>query len=403
MAKWPKLKWDKEPTGPLKGVKIVDMATVVLGPFATMHFADLGAEVIKIENSQGNTPGDLMRHAGQSPTGDLGPIFTALNRNKKAINLNAKISEDRDIIYALLEDADVFFHNVRLAGMARLGLDYESVKAINPNIIYVHCAGYGMEGQYASRQAYDDLIQCASGFASLFEMRDGGRPVYMPSLIADKTVGLFASNATMAALFHRERTGEGQFVQVPMFETFTFFNMVENLWGETFVPGNGKYAYTRSINPNRRPYPTKDGFIGIVPYNDKQWARFFELGGMPGIFDDPRFSTYGERTKHISELYALIEQISATKSSEEWLNLLDKNDIPAMRYNRMEDMLSDPHLSEIGFFEQRSGADIGTYRSMKHPVHYSKTPANIYANPPQLDRDGDEIKTALGLGENVKK
>ena len=397
MGGWPKLKWDTEPTGPLKGVKIVDMSTVVLGPFATLNFADMGADVIKIENSEGNTPGDLMRRAGKSPSGDLGPIFAALNRNKKAINLNAKLAEDMAIIVALLENADIFFHNIRLAGMERLGLDYDSVKKINPGIVYVHCAGFGKGGAYEKRQAYDDLIQCASGFAALSEQRDGGRPAYAPSLVADKTVGLFAANATLAALFHKERTGEGQFVQVPMFESFTWFNMLENLWGETFIPGNGKLGYTRSVNINRKPYPTKDGFIGLVPYNDAQWSKFFELGGKSSIFDDPRFSTYTERTKNITELYAEIEKISATKTSEEWLRLLGEHNIPAMKYNRMADVLADEHLKDVGFFEEREGEHMGRYRSMKHPVHYSATPAGAHSDPPISDQDGDEIREALGF------
>jgi crotonobetainyl-CoA:carnitine CoA-transferase CaiB-like acyl-CoA transferase len=397
MAAWPKLKWDSEPTGPLKGIKVVDMATVVLGPFATVNLADLGAEVIKIENSEGNTPGDLMRHAGDSPTKQHGPIFAALNRNKKAINLNIKKPEDKAVLEALLEGADVFIHNVRMAGMERLGFGYEQVKAINPDIVYVHCAGFGAGGAYGDRQAYDDLIQAASGFAALSEQRDGGRPTYAPSLVADKVSGLFAANATMAALLARARGQGGQFVQVPMFECFTWFHMVENLWGETFIPGNGRMGYTRSVNPRRRPYPTKDSYIAIVPYNDRQWAKFFELGGRPGVFDDPRFSTYQERTKHTGELYALIEEVSAMRTTAEWLDLLAENDIPAMKYNRMADVLVDPHLADVGFFEEREGVEIGKYRSMKHPVHYAGTPASTYADPPMLDADGDEIKAALGM------
>lgn len=397
MSGWPELKWDVEPTGPLKGLKIVDMSTVVLGPFATLNFADMGADVIKIENDEGKFAGDMMRKAGDSPTGDLGPIFTALNRNKKSITLNGKVEADKAVIVELLKHADVFFHNVRLAGMERLGLDYESVKAINPGIVYVHCAGFGQGGDYSHRQAYDDLIQCSSGFASLFEMRgDSGRPLYMPSLVADKTIGLFAVNATLAAMYHKEKTGEGQFVQVPMFEAFTWFNMVENLWGETFIPGNGRLAYTRSVNPNRKPYPTKDGYIGLVPYNDQQWEKFFELGGKQGVFDDPRFSTYAERTKNITELYALIEEIAVTKTSDEWLDLLDKHNIPAMRYNRIADVLKDPHLEQVGFWAEREGEKIGKYRTINHPVHYSASPANIFADPPTLGADNDEIRGAIG-------
>jgi crotonobetainyl-CoA:carnitine CoA-transferase CaiB-like acyl-CoA transferase len=397
MAAWPKLTWDTEPTGPLKGVKVVDMATVVLGPLATVCLADLGAEVIKIENSEGNTPGDLMRYGGDSPTKQHGPIFTALNRNKKAINLNIKKPEDKAVLEALLEEADVFIHNVRMAGMERLGFGYDAVKAINPDIVYVHCAGYGADGAYAELQAYDDLIQAASGFAALAEQRDGGRPAYAPSLVADKVSGLFAANATMAALLARAGGQGGQFVHVPMFECFTWFNMVENLFGETFIPGNGKMGYTRSINPRRRPYPTRDGYIAIVPYNDRQWARFFELGGRPGVFEDPRFSTYQERTKHTGDLYALIEDVTASRTTAEWLDLLAASDIPAMKYNRMADVLTDPHLADTGFFEERDGPQIGKYRSMKHPVHYAGTPISIYADPPMLDADGDEIRAALGM------
>jgi crotonobetainyl-CoA:carnitine CoA-transferase CaiB-like acyl-CoA transferase len=378
---WPKLEWDGERTGPLQGVKVLDMSSVVLGPFATVQLADLGAEVIKVENAQGG--GDIMRKAGENPTGDLGPIYASLNRNKKSIALDASKPDDKAKILEMAKDADVFFHNVRMAGMERLGLGYEDVKAINPDIVYVHCAGFGAEGPYAKRQAYDDLIQAASGFAALFEMRDKGRPQYAPSLVADKVSGMFAANAVLAALLGRANGLGGQFVQVPMFECFTWFHMVENLWGNTYPPGNGKYAYTRSI--------TKDGYIAIVPYADHQWERFFELAGRPGVFQDPRFSTYKARLENTTELYATIEESSATKTTDEWVELLDANNIPAMKYNRMADVFDDPHLKAVDFFEEREAKAGYTYRSMRHPVHYASTPASIFADPPSLDADRDEI------------
>ncbi|MEL6860537.1 MAG: CoA transferase [Pseudomonadota bacterium] len=384
-------------TGPLAGVKIVDMSSVVLGPFATLIFGDLGADVIKIEAGQKGKAGDLMRYAGASPTGDLGPIYTSLNRNKKSVQLDAKDPDGKAAILALLKEADVFFHNVRLAGMGRLGLDYESVKAVNPNIIYVHCAGFGAGGPYEKRQAYDDLIQGASGFAALNAMRSGGDPEYAPSLVADKTVGLFATYATLAALFHKQKTGEGQFVSVPMLETFTFFNMVENLYGETFLPGNGKLAYTRSINANRKPYKTKNGYIGLVPYSDQQWELFFEMGGKSGVFEDPRFSTYSARTENITELYAIIGEVALLKTSEEWLALLDEANIPAMRYNEMGDVLQDEHLQAVGFFETRTHPKAGDYRSMKHPVEFSATPADVAFDPPTLGADTETVLASLGL------
>jgi len=384
-------------TGPLAGVKIIDMSSVVLGPFATLIFGDLGAEVIKIEAGQKDKAGDMMRYAGSSPTGDLGPIYTSLNRNKKSVQLDAKTKDGKAAIIALIKDADVFFHNVRLAGMGRLGLDYESVKAINPGIVYVHCAGFGAGGPYEKRQAYDDLIQGASGFASLNAMRSGGDPEYAPSLVADKTVGLFATYATLAALYHKSKTGEGQFVSVPMLESFTFFNMVENLYGETFLPGNGKLAYTRSINANRKPYKTKDGYIGLVPYSDKQWELFFDMGGKPGVFEDPRFSTYSARTENITELYAIIGEVALLKTSDEWLALLDEANIPAMRYNQMSDVLTDPHLAAVDFFQTREHPDAGAYRSMKHPVEFSATPTDVALDPPRLGADTEIVLASLCL------
>ena len=384
-------------TGPLAGIKIVDMSSVVLGPFATLIFGDLGADVVKIESAQPGKAGDTMRYAGASPTGDLGPIYTSLNRNKKSVQLNAKTDEGKAAIIALLKDADVFFHNVRLAGMSRLGLDYDSVKAINPSIVYVHCAGFGVGGPYEHRQAYDDLIQGASGFSHLSVMRDGSEPAYAPSLVADKTVGLFATYATLAALLHREKTGEGQFVQVPMLESFTFFNMVENLYGETFLPGNGKLAYTRSINANRKPYKTKDGYIGLVPYSDEQWQTFFDMGGKTGVFEDPRFKTYKARTENITELYAIIGEVALMKTTEEWLDLLDAANIPSMRFNEMADVLTDEHLNAVNFFQTREHPQAGPYRAMKHPVSFSATPADIALDPPTLGADTETVLASLGL------
>lgn len=383
-------------TGPLAGVRIIDMSTVVLGPFATLILADLGAEVIKVENSAGKLPGDMMRYAGKSPTGDTGPIFAALNRNKSCVTLDVKTDAGKAALKALLKDADVFFHNVRLAGMARLGFSYEDVAKIRPDIVYVHCAGFGQGGPYETRQAYDDLIQCASGFASLQEMRSGGAPEYAPSLIADKSVGLFAVYATLAALLHKEKTGTGQFVQVPMLESFTYFNMVENLYRATYEEG-GKMAYTRSVNPRRKPYQTKDGYLAVVPYSDAQWEQFFEMGGRTGVFEDPRFSTYQARTENTGALYAIIEEVALLKTTDEWLELLGKAQIPAMRYNQLADVLKDPHLDAVGFFEDRKLDNGAPYKAMRHPVHFSKTPADIVSEPKPFGSDTETILASLGL------
>jgi len=376
------------------------MSTVVLGPYATLILGDLGADVIKIETGAG----DIVRHAGKAPAPGMGPLYMALNRNKRSVKLDLRKPQAKEAMRRLLGGADIFFHNVRLGGISRLGFNYEAVRAVNPSLVYVHCVGYGSDGAYAGRQAYDDLVQAASGFADLLRARDSveGResePAYMPSLIADKTAGLHAVYATLAALFHRERTGEGQFVEVPMLETFTMFHLVENLYGRSFVPPTGGMAYTRSVNPNRRPYPTKDGYIAIVPYSDDQWAQFFDLGGRPGVMEEPRFRTYEARTENIGALYALIREVARTRTTEEWLKLLDEAHIPAMRYNRLEDVLEEPHLVSSDFFQTRHHAQAGDYVTMRHPVRFEVSPADIERDPPLLGADTESVLREAGLSE----
>lgn len=388
--------------GPLDGITVVDMSSVVFGPFATVMLADLGADVIKIEQPGGG--GEIMRRAGRAPEPGMGPIFMALNRNKRSVTLDVATAAGQEALRRLLADADIFFHNVRMAGMERLGFGYEAVRAIREDILYVHCAGFGSDGPYAQRQAYDDLIQGASGFADLARKRaGGGEPEYAPSLIADKTSGLYALSSTLAGLYHRERTGEGQFIQVPMLEAFTHFHMVENLYGATWpeLPEEAAYGmgYTRSVNPRRKPYPTLDGWIGIVPYSDAQWVRFFELGGRPGVFDDPRFADYATRTEHIGELYALIEEVTATRTTDEWVALLAAENIPGMRFNTNEEVLTDEHLTAIGFFLEREAPGLGRYRTLKPPVHYSATPASVRSDPPRFGEHTVSVLGALGLDD----
>ncbi len=381
--------------GPLSGVKIVDLSTVVFGPYATMLLADMGAEVIKVETGKGDT----MRHAGKAPAPGMGGVFMALNRNKRSVTLDLSKPASKRAFSRLLETADVFFHNVRSGGIKRLGFDYESVKSLNKDIIYVHGVGYGSQGLYGGRQAYDDLVQAASGFADLVVMRDGGDPEYVPSIVADKTAGLHATYATIAALFHRERTGQGQFVEVPMLEAFTMFNLVENLYRKTFLPPTGGMGYTRSINPNRKPYPTKDGFISIVPYNDEQWAQFFEVGGRAGVMDDPRFATYEQRTDNIGDLYAIIREVSGTKTTDEWLELLGSLNIPAMRYNKLDEVLEEPHLKSVGFFTERDHKNAGKYISMAHPVRFEQSPAEVRSDPEMLGESTGQVLKEIGLSD----
>lgn len=395
-----------KPTGPLSGVRIVDLTSVVFGAYATQMLGDYGADVIKVEapspTGGGGQGGDIMRWAGKLPEGaspDMGPIFLTINRNKRSVLLDLRKKSAVDALKSLIKSADVLASNIRYEGMKRLGLSYEDVKAIKPDIVFVHAAGYGSDGPYAGLPAYDDLIQAGSGSADLLSRVDGDpKPRYVPTLMADKVSGLFMANAITAALFHRERTGEGQFVEVPMFEAITSFVLAEHFYGHVFDPATGPWSYGRVTNPDRRPYKTKDGYIGLLPYSDKQWNQFFEIAGRPGAFkDDPRFATYKARTQNIRELYAMLEELTEMKTTQEWLDALLPLSIPVVKMNRLDDLPDDPHLKAVGFFERYDHPHAGPYFALRPPVRFSGTPANIRRHPPRLGEQTREVLSELGL------
>tara|TARA_R110000824_G_scaffold118960_12_gene271863 strand:+ start:19350 stop:20564 length:1215 start_codon:yes stop_codon:yes gene_type:complete len=387
-------------------VRIVDLTSVVFGAYATQMLGDYGADVIKVEapspTGGGGQGGDIMRWAGKLPEGaspDMGPIFLTINRNKRSVLLDLRKKSAVDALKSLIKSADVLASNIRYEGMKRLGLSYEDVKAIKPDIVFVHAAGYGSDGPYAGLPAYDDLIQAGSGSADLLSRVDGDpKPRYVPTLMADKVSGLFMANAITAALFHRERTGEGQFVEVPMFEAITSFVLAEHFYGHVFDPATGPWSYGRVTNPDRRPYKTKDGYIGLLPYSDKQWNQFFEIAGRPGAFkDDPRFATYKARTQNIRELYAMLEELTEMKTTQEWLDALLPLSIPVVKMNRLDDLPDDPHLKAVGFFERYDHPHAGPYFALRPPVRFSGTPANIRRHPPRLGEQTREVLSELGL------
>ena len=391
-------KLEREATGPLKGVRILDMTSVVFGAYATQMLGDLGADVIKVEFPGGRRGGggDIMRWTGALPEGcppDLGPIFLTINRNKRSVLLDLREPEAAAQLRRLIASCDVFAASVRYEGMKRLGLDYEGVKAIKPDIIYCHGAGYGADGPYAGEPAYDDLVQAGSGLADLIPRTDGDpTPRYLPTLAADKVSGLFMANAITAALYHREKTGEGQFVEVPMLECLVSFNLVENMFGHTFDPPTGQWSYTRSANPNRKPFPTKDGYIGLLPYTDAQWDQFFEIAGWgETLSKDPRFSDFRTRAANIAALYGMVDEVTKTRTTDEWLELLKPLQIPVVKMNRFEDLFDDPHLDAVGLFERMQHPEAGPYISVRPPVKYSASPANIRHYPPRLGQHTDEV------------
>lgn len=393
-----------EVTGPLKGIRIVDMTGVIFGAYATQMLGDLGADVIKVE-FPGPTPGtggDIMRWAGRAPQGapaDLGPIYMTINRNKRSILLDLRQEDDMAALRRLVAEADVFTASVRYDGLVRLGLDYESLKAIKPDLIYCHGAGYGADGPYAGKPAYDDLIQASSGLADLLNRTDGNpKPRFLPSLVADKVSALFMSQAILAALYHRQKTGQGQLVEVPMLECLTSFNLAEHFFGQVFDPPTGPWSYVRVTNPERKPHPTKDGHVGLMPYTDKNWADFFALAGWTETHArDPRFATQAARADNSRDLYALMDSYTVTRTTDELIAELDPLAIPVIRMNRLDDLQADEHLKAVGLFERYEHPQAGGYFAVRPPVRYSETPANIRRHPPALGEHTNEVLAELGL------
>lgn len=352
----------------LEGIRIVDLTSVVFGPYATEIMADLGASVIKVEGPEG----DQFRHAGRPrTTRGMGPCTLNLNKGKQSLAVDLKTDAGKAALRAQLEQADVFIHNVRGAAIERLGFGYEAVRAIRPDIIYVHCVGFGSGGPYAGLQAYDDVIQAASGTATLLPRVDGdATPRYLPSLIADKVAGLHGAYSILAAVIHRLRFGEGQFVEVPMFEAFTHFMMQEHLFGAALVPPLEPAGYPRQVDPNRQPFPTADGHISLVPYTDAALCRLFALLGADDLLADPRFAEPMDRMRNISQAYREIAARTPAKTSAEWCAILAEAQIPAMPVRDLADVPADPHLAAVGLFDLREHPTEGGYLHLKSPVRF---------------------------------
>ena len=378
----------------LEGIRIVDLTTVIFGPYATQMLADLGAEVIKVE-----TPGtgDVSRYLGSGiPDPTMGSIHLTVNRGKRSIALDLKKPEDAATLRELIATADVFFHNVRGKAIARLGFDYEGCKTLKPDIIYVHGTGFGQDGPYADLQAYDDVIQAATGTTSLLPRVDGDpRPRYFPSLIADKIAGQFGAQAILAALVHKLRTGEGQQVEVPMFECFAAFMLVEHLRDATLDPPIGPAGYPRQLDPTRQPFPTRDGYLAIVPYTPESTARLMVLLGSAGLTETPEFEAAKAKGQHMPIVYAEIARKTPAKTTAEWLDLFAANDIPAMAVRDLQDIKEDPHFVSTGFFRRREHPDVGGFHEMQPPVKYGAMPDRDLGFAPRVDGDGAAIRDEL--------
>ncbi|MGF7154812.1 CaiB/BaiF CoA transferase family protein [Novosphingobium gossypii] len=378
--------------GPLAGVRVLDLTSVLMGPYATQIFADLGADVIKVESPQGDTT----RFIPPGPDASRGAMFLNVNRGKRSIVMDLKQAEARAALLKMAQTADVFIHSMRASAIGRLGLDYAALKAANPRIIYANLYGFGRSGPYRDYPAYDDIVQAASGIVDLQARLSGGQPTYAATVIADKVAGLTGAYSVIAALYAREKLGVGQEIEVPMFETLVSFAMVEHLCGSLFVPPEGPPEYPRATSEARRPYRTADGYIGVMIYNDKHWRAFFDVLGNPEWSQDPMFASMRSRTQNIGAVLAKVAEVIETRSTDEWVELFRQGHIPATAIKSLSDLLADPHLEQTGFWHERETPE-GTLRFPGIPTAFSETPGAIGDPGPALGGESLDVLAEAGF------
>jgi len=380
--------------GPLAGVRILDCTTVVLGPWVALRRLDLGADVIKIEPPEGDTT----RQLGPARNPGMAAFYLGCNRSKRSIVLDLKQAEGRKALFKLAETADVIMHNYRPEPAARLGISYEAFEKVNPRLVYLATYGYRAAGPMGPKAAYDDIIQAGSGLASL-QTVVAGTPRFLPTIVADKTSSNGVVSALLAALYAREKTGQGQAVEVPMFETLVSFVMVEHLYGETFRPALESAGYKRVLNKERRPYPSKDGYFALLPYTDKHWAEFCRLIGRPELSADPRFTSLANRLKNVEHYYAALAEICATRTNAEWVALLKNSNVPHGPVNTLEDLFEDEQLAATGYWKEVEHPTEGRLRMPDIPPRFSKTPPEVTRLQPRLGEHSVEVLREAGYAQ----
>lgn len=380
------------PRGPLSGLRVIDLTAVVLGPVATQVLADYGAEVIKIESPEG----DLMRANGVSRHKGMSSIFLNLNRNKRSVALDLKTATGRDTLLRLIATADVLVHNMRVRAIERLGLGYDAVKAVRPDIVYCVATGYGESGTHAGQPAFDDVIQGACGLADLIG-REGGKPEYPPTLLADKISGMATANAVLAAMVHKARTGEGQYIEVPMFETMVAFTMAEHLGGKTFVPETAPAGYSRLLQGGRKPAPTQDGHVALLPYTTEHWKRFFTYFGRADLAAKYDVGDRHERNRRAGEMYAELRTITAQHPTATLMSACRELDIPITEIYSIDRLDQHPHVRSVGLFEQGEHPSEGPMVVIRPTALFSRTPASIRSPAPKLGQDTDAVLADAGF------
>lgn len=381
--------------GPLEGIKIVDLTSVVFGPYATRTLGEMGADIIKVESPDGDT----LRGVEPARSTGMGANFLNVNRNKRSLVLDLKKPEARQALLSVVASADVFVHSLRPKAIEKLALTYADLKTANEQLVYCNAWGFGKGGPYADVPAYDDIIQAMAGIADLNAMT-GGEPAYASQIVADKTSSLMLISAITAALLYRERSGEGQEIEVPMFETMVSYSLVEHLNGEVFAPPESPMGYDRVLSPHRRPYATADGHIAVLPYTTKQWRAFFAAADRPEMFDDPRIVDPSQRSRSINDLYEMVAEIMPAHTTIEWMALFEKADIPAMPVTRLQDLQDDPQLKQQDFFVEYDHPTQGRLRATTPPIRFSKSPAEtLRRHPPDLGEHSREVLSEAGLGD----
>jgi crotonobetainyl-CoA:carnitine CoA-transferase CaiB-like acyl-CoA transferase len=380
----------KSSAGPLAGVRVVDLTAMVMGPYCTQIMADMGADVIKVEPPEG----DNTRYISVGPIPGMSGVFVNVNRGKRSVVLDLRSEAGKTTLRGLIQRADVFVHSMRGKAIGKLGFGYEDVAALNPSIIYTNCYGYSRRGPDRDLTAYDDTIQAECGLPAVQQMLTG-EANYVGTIMADKVAGMTALYATMMALFHRERTGKGQEVEVGMFETMASFMLVEHANGAMFDPPLGPAIYPRAVAPNRRPYRTKDGHIAALIYNDKQWSAF--VGAVrPPWASDPLYATLELRARRIDTVYALIAGTLKERTTQEWLELFRSLDIPAAPLRTPAELFDNPHLKAVGLFETVDTPQ-GPVRFPGVPTWFSRTPGRVAGAAPELGAHTQEVLEELGL------
>jgi crotonobetainyl-CoA:carnitine CoA-transferase CaiB-like acyl-CoA transferase len=392
------LRHEKNPgSGPLRGIRVIDLTAVVSGPFATQTLGDMGADVVKVEPPEG----DSQRRLGPALTQEMGPIFINSNRSKRSVALDLKRPAGRAALLDLVKTADVLMFNFRPSAMKRLGLAYEDLQVMNPRLVYVGISGFAEDGPYGGRPAYDDLIQAGTGLAHLVAIKNGGEPTYVPLAVADRITGLNAAIAVLGAIVERHNSGLGQHVDLPMFETLVGHVLADHLSGMSFEPPLDAGGYPRLLAKGRKPYATQDGYVAAMMLTDKQWRSFFALLGRESEFDtDPRLANMYTRNQHVDELYAEIEAVMATRPTSYWLEALERADVAVMPVHDLQSLMRDPHLVATHFFEMEEHPSQGTLRRTRYPIKWSRTPPAAHRrHAPRLGEHSVEVMRQVGYSE----